>query len=182
MVLHGDHEKLEEAHGASVTERTTYRKLLSPLAQIEAAEDFVGQMESMVADTWREREDQKYTAQAESESAVEFLEEIHDDGYVFEVLTALNECGVRFESDEKEDAEGYFLLQMDGRSIDSVLTLLARQFSSKVRVFAPDGWDVDDTFMCLGWESLIVVPDESGTIAAALSLVSGDFLRDVEAP
>lgn len=164
-----------------MTERVTYRKLLSPLTQIEAAEDFVGQMESTVADTWGGREDPKYIAQAESESAAEFLEQIQDDGYVFEVLTALNECGVRFESDGKEDAEGYFHLEMGMLSVDAVLHLLAKQFSSKVRSFAPDGWEADDTFMCLGWENLVVVPDESGTIAAALSLVSGDFLRDIGA-
>ena len=161
-------------------ERTTYRKLLSPLAQIEAAEDFVGQMEAIVADTWGDREDPKYTAQAESESAAEFLEELHDEGYVFEVLTALNECGVRFESDENEEAEGYFLLKTRGLNVDAVLHLLAGQFSSKVCAFAPDGWDLNDTFICLGWENLIVVPDDSGTVAAALSLVSGDFLKEVD--
>ena len=162
-----------------MTERKTYRNLLSPLAQIEAAEDFVGQMEAMVADAWREREDPRYNAQAESESAAEFLEELQDEGYVFEVLTALNECGVRFESDGQECGEGFFQCEISSRSVDELLLVFAKLFSDKVYPFAPDGWDLDDTLLCLGWENLIVVPDDSGTIAAALGLVSGDFLKDV---
>jgi hypothetical protein len=162
-----------------MTERKTYRRLISPLAQIDAAEDFLGQMESMVADTWREREDPKYVAQAESESAAEFLEELQDEGYVLEVLTALNAYGLRFESDDQEEAEGFFQYEVSHRSADELLLVLAKLFADKVCAFAPDGWDLDDTLACLGWENLIVVPDDSGTIAAALNLVSGDFLKDV---
>ena len=161
-----------------MSKRTTYRKLLSPLAQIEAAEDFVGQMEAMVADTWADRDIPEDTARAKSESAEEFLDELHNDGgFAVAVLEALRDCGLRFESDGKEEeheetsgVEGYFKFHYQGGLLDFALHRLADIFSVRLARSAPDGWSRDDTAECLGWENLVVAQDDTKSVLRALKL------------
>lgn len=161
-----------------MSKRTTYRKLLSPFAQIEAAEDFVGQMEAMVADTWAARDTPEDTARAESASAEEFLDELRDGGFVIAVLEALRDCGFRFESDGKEEeheetsgVEGYFKFHYQGGLLlDFALHQLAAIFSSRLARSAPDGWSWGDTAECLGWENLVVAQDDTKSIPRALKL------------
>ncbi len=136
------------------------------MAQIEAAEDFVGQMQAMVADTWRERDTPEYTARATSISTARFLEALKGErwqDYVLNVMAALGRCGMRLESDGREEdggCEGYFAFDSKGTVLDAMLHYSAKLFSEQVMTFAPEGWGANDTFECLRWENLVVVPVE----------------------
>ena len=167
-----------------MSKRTTYRKLLSPFAQIEGTEDFIGQMEAMVGDTWEMRDTPEDTARANSESALEFLYELREGEITAPLLGALKTCGLRFESDgEEEDeaagVEGYFRVEDRGSSLDFFLHHQAFIFHLEVAKFAPDGWSWNDTTECLGWENLVVVPDEGGIVSQGLELVTAEPDRDV---
>lgn len=156
--------------------RATYRELTSPLAQIQAARDFLGQMEAVVADTWRERDEPEEQAKTEHESSAEFLDdyECEPGEYDVAVLLALRKTGLRFEIDseiENGGADGYFRCTCQGSSLDFVLHDSARQFTVAVKEFAPAPWGHDDTLDSLGWENLVLVPDDEGSVAQALRLV-----------
>lgn len=163
-----------------MSKRTTYRKLLSPFAQIKAAEDFVGQMEAVVADTWKERDTPEDTARANSDSATEFLDELREGEVIVSVLGALNACDLRFESDGEEEGDeatgvdGYFRLVYSEGLLNFAFHFQAFIFHLEVARFAPDGWAWNDTTECLGWENLVVVPDESNIVSHAFELITND--------
>ena len=163
-----------------MTTRATYTCLASPIAQIQAVEDFLGQMESTVGDGWRESEDPKDNAKAESAEAEDFLEMLNEGEFVIPVLEALKEQGVRFENDGEEDAEGRFLHNPTGNVVDFVLRRLVAGFSDHVIKFAPEGWERGETEQCLGWENLVLVPDHEGAVAQALRLLESQSEAPVE--
>jgi hypothetical protein len=156
--------------------RVTYRRLISPLAQIEAAVDFVKQMNSRMGDEWRESDDPADKAKHEHPSTTEFLDDADPYEHEAEVLDALFAAGVRFEMDgeERGTAEGYFLLAQAHGLHDMVLRGLAARFHRAVEQFAPKPWRQSDTFMSLGWENLLVVPDQEGVVERALALLDED--------
>jgi hypothetical protein len=163
--------------------RATYRELLSPLAQIVAATDFVGQMESIVADEWRESDDLERRAKAAAPSALNFLEALQEQrGELFLcVLAALKESGLRCEVDGELESEGYFNLRRGNEPVDLLLYAASQRLHEQVKEFAPEGWTPRDTRACLAWENLVVVPDEEGIVArACLMLAATDVLPAAE--
>ena len=151
--------------------RTTYNQLTSPIAQLEAARDFVGQMESVVGDEWSESEEAEELAN--HEAAHEFLEELREEGFHHEVLTALKKLGLRFEIDGEDEGEGYFQMRCKNWPQDLVLHRLARAFSGEVCKFAPKGWGWSETARSLAWENLVVVPDGEKSVVRAIKLTDG---------
>ena len=147
--------------------RATYNQLTSPIAQLEAARDFVGQMEAVVSDQWRDNEDPE--DQAKHEGALNFLERLEEEGFHAQVLKALRKLGLRFEEDgEDENDDGYFACECQNWPHDLVLHRLAEAFHKEVTGFAPDGWELENTFSCLGWEKLVLVPDTDTSVKLAL--------------
>jgi hypothetical protein len=147
--------------------KTTYDTLHSPLAQLDAVHDFLQQMLSRVHDTWIDTNDPR----GEDDSSEEFLSKLEDEGFDRDVILACQALDLRFEFDGEEEGEGHFHLKSKGWPKDNVLQVFASAFNKKVCEFAPKGWELKDTEMCLGWENLVLVPDTSKSMAMALKLL-----------
>src|SRR5690242_16983779 len=99
----------------------SYTQLNHPLAQIDAAEEFCGQIAAHVADSWYEH------AQKEYGKTPPNVEEVH----VANVLDTLATLGMRFElsgtltPEDDGIGDGYFAFEFKGSHKDHVLHMWA---------------------------------------------------------
>jgi hypothetical protein len=134
-------------------EITSYRKLLSPLSQISAAREFVGQMEAFIQDTWSDL----YSDDPPNEWPGEY-----------EVLDALAKVRLRFErgspNEDNPAEENYWDSEFRGDPIDALFHGWMHRVLSTLKI------DIRLMHTALFWENLVFVPDPSHAARRARDL------------
>jgi hypothetical protein len=135
----------------------SYRALEHPLAQLRAAEEFAQEVQSL-ADEQDESED----------GPAPDFEEANAEN----VLDALASLDMRFEYDaDWSNDEGYFSFKSDGGSFDTLLHGWAEEFLGALQEAGMHDLVFEQLCECLGWEGLLVIPDELGLAAKAYRML-----------
>lgn len=149
-----------------------FRALTHPLAQIQAAEEFYGQVAAFVSDEWSDL----FTDEPPDD---EVLDQVSPDA----LLDTLSATGLRFEVAaamvdlNDRDDEGFWAHRFSGSSFDALLYSWAYDVMNHVEL------DSRAFFHALSWTDLVFVPDHEGTAAKAHLLVLGarpDLVHEVD--